>query len=151
MVDLGAIGVERGRDHGMPSNNALRQAYGLPPKTSFTAITGEATDRFPNGSGLDNPTSLAFDQLRDTICGDVSKVDAFGGMVAERHVAGAEFGELQLASSSRTFATATGFFYANDPALPVIQRLFGIDYRRTLAQIIEADSEVQDNVFRLAP
>ena len=31
VVDLGAIDVERGRDHGMPSYNALRRAYGLQP------------------------------------------------------------------------------------------------------------------------
>jgi peroxidase len=181
VVDLGAIDVERGRDHGMPSYNALRQAYGLPPKTSFTAITGEATDRFPNGSGIDNPNSLLFDRLLDinggpgdqdtavtgirhsttaarlkAIYGDVSRVDAFAGMVAEKHVAGAEFGELQLLSWKKQFEDLRDddrFFYANDPALPVIQRLFGLDYRRTLAQIIEANGgvDVQDNVFKLAP
>ncbi|WP_246002021.1 peroxidase family protein [Allorhizocola rhizosphaerae] len=63
VVDLGAIDIERGRDHGMPSYNQLRQAYGLSAKTSFTAITGEATDQFPAGSGIDNPNSLDFLQL----------------------------------------------------------------------------------------
>ena len=29
VVDLGAIDIERGRDHGMPTYNELRQAYGL--------------------------------------------------------------------------------------------------------------------------
>ena len=38
---------QRGRDHGMPRYNQLRKAYGLPAKTSFTAITGESTDAFP--------------------------------------------------------------------------------------------------------
>ena len=44
VVDLGAIDVERGRDHGMPSYNELRRAFGLAPEPSFTAITGESTD-----------------------------------------------------------------------------------------------------------
>src|SRR4029450_13070525 len=39
--DVGALDVERGRDHGMPTYNQLRQAEGLAAKTSFTAITGE--------------------------------------------------------------------------------------------------------------
>jgi hypothetical protein len=65
VVDLGAIDIERGRDHGMPSYNQLRQAYGLAPRTSFTAITGESTDRFPAGLGVDNPASLEFAQLFD--------------------------------------------------------------------------------------
>jgi len=63
VVDLGAIDVERGRDHGMPSYNQLRQAYGLSAKTSFTSITGESTENFPSGSGVDNPNSVDFTQL----------------------------------------------------------------------------------------
>ena len=41
------------------------------------------------------------------------------------------------------------FFYQNDPVLPELRRLFGIDYRQTLAQIIEQNTgiDVQDNVF----
>ena len=41
------------------------------------------------------------------------------------------------------------FFYQNDQVLPELRRLFGIDYRRTLAQIIEQNTgiDVQDNVF----
>src|SRR2546425_5962969 len=43
VLDLGAIDIQRGRDHGLPSYNDLRRAYGLDPKRSFTAITGEST------------------------------------------------------------------------------------------------------------
>ncbi|HMJ04562.1 MAG TPA: peroxidase family protein, partial [Conexibacter sp.] len=53
VVDLAAIDIERGRDHGIPAYNALRRAYGLPPKASFTAITGESTDRFPVDRAID--------------------------------------------------------------------------------------------------
>jgi hypothetical protein len=189
--DLGAIDVERGRDHGMPLYNDLRRAYGLAPKTSFTAITGEATDRFPNdplitGNPINDPNILDFVQLRDiegnvidpadeeavdgaavtgvrrtttaarlkAIYGSVDKLDAFTGMVAERHIAGTEFGELQRAIWRKQFeALRDGdrFFYLNDPALPLIKSLFGIDYRRTLAQVIEANTnlDVQPNVFKV--
>ena len=53
------------------------------------------------------------------IYGNVNNVDAFTGMVAERHVPGTEFGELQLAIWKRQFqALRDGdrFFYGNDPA-----------------------------------
>ena len=50
VVDLGAIDIERGRDHGMPSYNALRRAYGLSTKRSFTDITGEVHREVPVGS-----------------------------------------------------------------------------------------------------
>src|SRR3954471_3545278 len=41
VVDLGAIDVQRGRDHGVQTYNQMRQAYGLPPKAGFRALTGE--------------------------------------------------------------------------------------------------------------
>ena len=189
VVDLGAIDIERGRDHGMPLYNDLRRAFGLTAKTSFTSITGESTDRFPTndpkitGNPLNDPNILDFTALFDVdgnpiplgseaadaeavvgvrrttlaarlkaIYGDPNKLDAFVGMVSERHVHGSEFGELQLAMWKQQFqALRDGdrFFYLNDQVLPEIRRLFGITYRLTLAQIIEQNTgiDVQDNVF----
>jgi hypothetical protein len=69
--DLGALDVMRGRDHGIPNYNALRRAYGLAPKTTFTAITGESTDAFPidplidANDPIDDPNILDFTELRD--------------------------------------------------------------------------------------
>lgn len=71
LFDIAAIDVERGRDHGMPSYNDLRRAYGLTPKASFRAITGEPTEEFPAdpeltpGAELNDPDSLDFVRLRD--------------------------------------------------------------------------------------
>jgi hypothetical protein len=183
VTDLGAIDIERGRDHGMPTYNQLRQAYGLAPKTSFTAITGEATDQFPAGSGSDNPNSLDFLSTADingtaTVVGDadgstsgvrrsttaarlravygnVNSIDAFTGMVAEQHLAGSEFGELQRAIWTRQFlALRDGdrFFYGNDPALASIASQYGINFRTTLAQVIARNTDtpqadINPNVF----
>jgi hypothetical protein len=180
--DLGAIDIERGRDHGMPSYNALREAYGLPPKTSFTAITGEAT---AGAVRIDDPHILDFVRLRDAdgkviplhsdaaredavvgirrttlgarlkaIYGSVDKLDAFVGMLSERHVARTEFGPLQLAMWKKQFeALRDGdrFFYLNDPVLTAIASTYGIDYRRTLADVIQGDAgaRVQANVFKI--
>jgi len=189
VADLGAIDIERARDHGIPLYNDLRRAFGLSAKTSFTSITGESTDKFPTndpkitGNPINDPNILDFVKLFDAagnpialgtpeadaeavvgvrrttlaarlkaIYGDPNKVDAFVGMVSERHVHGSEFGEVQLAMWKQQFqALRDGdrFFYQNDAVLPELRRLFGIDYRRTLAQIIEdnTDIDVQDNVF----
>jgi hypothetical protein len=187
VVDLGAIDIERGRDHGMPSYNDLRKTYGLAPKQSFTSITGEATDRFPlsdrrlsRRDPVDDPNSLDFVRLIDAdgnqlplgseegavvgirrttlaarlraIYGSVGKLDAFVGMVSERHIAGTEFGELQAAIWKKQFeALRDGdrFFYANDPGLDLIRVAYGIDYRMKLSQIIRmnSDAQVADDVF----
>jgi len=191
VVDLGAIDIQRGRDHGMPSYNQLRQAYGLPPKTSFKDITGESSEDFPSdplltpGHEIDDPNSLDYTKLSNidgtpvplpdtannaatravrrtplaarlkAVYGSVDNVDAFVGLVAEKHVTGTELGELQVAMWTRQFqALRDGdrFFYGNDPELAVIAQQYGIDYRHSLAQIIAANTEIpladlNDNVF----
>jgi hypothetical protein len=54
----------------MPSYNDMRRAYGLSPRRSFTAVTGEATARFPSdpridpADALDDPSILDFVRLR---------------------------------------------------------------------------------------
>ena len=63
--DLGVDDVMRGRDHGMPTYNEMRKAYGLQPVTSFTQITGESTDQLPAGMTINDPHILDFVQLRD--------------------------------------------------------------------------------------
>ena len=83
--DLAADDIQRGRDHGMPSYNDLRRAYGLSPVRSFTQITGESTDRFPDDpkidphDPIDDPDILDFVELRDA----QGNVISFGSDAAE--------------------------------------------------------------------
>jgi len=186
--DLGALDVMRGYDHGMPTYNDLREAYGLDQIETFVELTGESTDEFPDGLAIDDPAILDFVSLADAdgnlidpdsdlagtavidadrrtttaarlkaIFTDVDEVDAFTGMVSEPHVAGTEFGELQLAMWTRQFAALRDgdrFFYGNDPALAAIADQYGIDFQNSLADIISANTDVDpdelaDNVFVL--
>ncbi|WP_412541792.1 peroxidase family protein [Longispora sp. K20-0274] len=191
VVDLGAIDAERGRDHGMPSYNQLRKAYGLPQRTTFAAITGEASDQFPAdplltpGNENNDPNCLDFTALFDNAgnpvpigsangatsavrrCplaarlrasyASVNDVDAFVGMVAEPHVPGTEFGELQLAIWKKQFTALRDgdrFFYDADPALPFLHDVFGLDYHVSLAQVIARNTDIplsslRPNVFLL--
>ncbi|GAB3411229.1 hypothetical protein GCM10027569_27680 [Flindersiella endophytica] len=182
VVDLGAIDVERGRDHGMPSYNDLRRAYGLSPKRSFTAVTGEATDRFPSdpelraGGEIDDPssldnlllmdvngesippdsdeaaTSVIHTQRRTTLAarlkamyGSVDKLDAFVGMVAERHRGPSDLGELQRAIWTRQFGALRDgdrFYYENDPGLRLIRSRYGIDFRNNLGDVIASNTDI---------
>jgi hypothetical protein len=189
VVDLGAIDIQRGRDHGMPTYNQMRNAYGLSSKTSFRAITGESTESFPvdpqltpgneinDADCLDiialfdingNPTTVENDDAvrvvkrcslaarLKAVFGSVSNLDAFTGMLAERHVPGSELGQLQLAIWKDQFRAARDgdrFFYLNDPLQSFIRQNFGIDSRKTLSQIIAlntdlAPSDLPANIFR---
>jgi hypothetical protein len=180
IADLGADDIMRGRDHGMPSYNDLRKAYGLSQVNSFTQITGENTDRLPPGTSCKDPSILDFVSLKDDegnpvplgdqedavsgvrrstlaarlrcVYGKVDSVDAFVGMVSEPHVAGTEFGPLQLAIWKRQFTSlrdGDSIFYAIDPALGAIQRVFGISYRHTLGEIVTLNTNqaAAANVF----
>ena len=186
IADLGVDDIMRGRDHGMPSYNAMRVEYGLPPVRSFTAITGEPTDVLPAGMTINNPHIMDLVQLRDRagnliplsspdaqqvavtgirrstlaarlkgIYGSVDKVDAFVGMVSERHIPGTEFGPLQLAMWQDQFTRLRDgdrFFYQINPALSIATRLFGVTYRHSLADIVTLDTgaAVPQDLFHAA-
>jgi peroxidase len=195
VVDLGAIDIARGRDHGMPTYNQMRVAFGLDPVDSFTDLTGETTEAFPSDPALDSdatiddPNILDFVTLTDAdgatlepgsdeadegvvaatrrttvasrleaIYGTVERLDAFTGMLAEPHVEDTEFGPLQLAMWTSQFTALRDgdrFFYANDGVLRDINCVFGIDFRRTLAEVIADNTELDPgdlapNVFSAA-
>jgi hypothetical protein len=175
VLDLGAIDIQRGRDHGIPTYNRLRRAYGLAPARSFAALTGEPTQSFTDpaiaaSDPLDDPRILDFTaffdaagnqidpevvdpsaaQRRSTLAarlkaiyGNVSRLDAIVGMMAEPHIPGSDLGPLQRAIWRRQFrALRDGdrFFYLNDPQLRRIKQRYGIDYRRTLSSLIALDT-----------
>ena len=176
VVDLGAIDVQRGRDHGIPPYNALRKALGLRPKRSFTAITGERSERMRQS--IDDPHILDFTDLRDAF----GKRIAPGSDEAEDDVRRATRrttlaarleGDLRQPGSRRRVrrhgrraaraaaprwassssrcggassprcATATASSTRSDPALEQIRRRYGIDYRVTLTELIERDSDAR--------
>src|SRR5262249_3877198 len=161
-----------GRDHGMPLYNQMRNAYGLSSITSFTQVTGESTDQFPAGLNINSPSCLDILQAFDihgnpttvdadnatrvvrrctlaarlkAIYGTPGNMDAFVGMMSEKHLAGAEMGQLQMAMWQDDFGAMRDgdrFFYQNDPLQSFIRNNFGIDSRKTLAQIIALNTDI---------
>lgn len=187
VADLGAVDIERGRDHGIPRYNDLRRALGLSEARSFTEITGESTEDATGSTEV--PGSLDFLELADidglpvamdtperqttavsgerrtslasrlkAIYGSVDRVDAFVGMLSEPHARGSELGPLQLALWRRQFGALRDgdrFFYADDPALRMIDRRYGISYRRSLGDLIARNTatdraKLPANVFLAA-
>ena len=223
VADIGAIDIQRGRDHGIVSYNDLREAFGLERVSSFYEITGEdpaAIKAFVDSEDLRNvdgsritsadlifdaedidlndPSIIDFvavldeegkveadareiarlladneevegitDIRRSTVAarleavyeGDIDSVDAFTGMVAEEHIPGTEFGELQLAiweSQFENLRDGDRFFYLNDSDLAEIESKFGIGYESTLEDVIVDNTDLEKgdlvaNVFFSEP
>ena len=222
VVDIGAIDIQRGRDHGMPSYNDLREDFGLPKVDSFYDITGEdpeaiaafvdaedlkdvdgtkitSADLIFDAKDLDlkDPSIIDFIAVLDgegevvadpqeieklladneeveginaiqrstvaarleAIYGDVDSLDAFSGMIAEEHLPGTEFGELQYSIWKEQFEDLRDgdrFFYLNDSDLDEIKVTFGIDYQHSLGDIIAYNTDLEagdilENVFITEP
>jgi hypothetical protein len=78
-TDLGAVDIQRGRDHGLPDYNTLRDSYGLPKVTAWSQIT--------SNTALQAALSSIYN-------GNIDNVDSFVGGLAEDHVAGSSLGPL---------------------------------------------------------
>jgi len=70
--------MQRGRDHGLPRYNVMRQDFGLAPKASFADVTSDPIMQ----------TKLA------SCYATVDDIDAWIGGLVEDHVNGGQVGEL---------------------------------------------------------
>lgn len=76
--DLASLNIQRGREHGLPSYNAVRLSLGLASANSFADITSDAALQSALASAYNN---------------DVAQVDLWVGGLAEDHLDGALVGE----------------------------------------------------------
>lgn len=136
-LDLAAINIQRGRDHGLSDYNTTRAALGLSRVTDFSQITSNA--------------ELAA-RLKG-VYGSVDKVDLWVGLLAEDHVKGGSVG-----------ATARAIIVDQFSRLRDGDRLWyenaftGADLKRLrdtrLADVIERNTTlttIQDNPFFFRP
>lgn len=103
-LDLAALNIQRGRDHGMPDYNSLREAYDLPRVKDFSEITKD----------IDVQTNL-----RD-LFKSVDDIDAWVGALAEDHLPGASVGPLMARGLIDTFTRLRDgdrFWFEWDPLL----------------------------------
>src|SRR3954468_8668239 len=137
----------------LPSGTDINSP-GILAFTDLRDDQGNSIDALGEGAIVGSRASTLASRLR-AIYGNVDgNVDAFVGMVSEPHAAGSELGELQLAIWRTQFTALRDgdrFFYRNDlNVLNAIRNRLGIDFRRTLAQIIRDNvpgAVVPDNVF----
>ncbi len=77
-MDLAALNIQRGRDHGLADYNSTRVAFGLPPIKDFAEIT----------------TNRSMQRLLASTYGSVDKIDLWVGGLAEDHMPNASLGPL---------------------------------------------------------
>ena len=141
-MDLAALNIQRGRDHGLADYNSVRLAYGLSPAHNFDDITSD-----PN---------LA--QALSDVYNDINNVDVWVAGLAEDHLPGASVGELFSASIVDQFQRLRDgdrFFFLSDPDLNSAEITAVIDLNKIrLADIIRENtsmSNMQSDVFTMVP
>ena len=131
--DLASLNIQRGRDHGVPSYNDVRGAYGLPPATIFADIS------------LD---PVVQEELRQAY-GDVDLIDLWPGGLAEDHVPGANVGETFrtiIADQFRRLRDGDRFWFENDPYFQANPDLLEQVRGTSLADIIRRNTEIGDEL-----
>lgn len=101
-TDLGAMDVQRGRDHGIVDYNELRAAYSLSTLANFNTMPTTAADR---------------NAIRTLYGNNINNVDALVGALAETHIAGTSLGPLMTEIFKDQFARSRDgdrFFYTGD-------------------------------------
>ena len=100
-LDLAALNIQRGRDHGIPTHNVARSAYGLPPMATLADISSDP--------GVQDALSRAY--------GDVRQLDLWTGGLAEDHVPGAMLGETfhtMIVEQFRRLRDGDRYWFEND-------------------------------------
>jgi hypothetical protein len=132
-LDLAALNIQRGRDHGLADYNSVRAAYGLPKVTSFAQITSDPALQ---------------QQLKD-LYGDVNNIDLWVGGLAENHLRGSSVGPTFARIIGDQFARLRDgdrYWYQNQFSGSALWQI----QHTTLADIIKRNTgltNLQANVF----
>jgi len=135
MLDLAALNIQRGRDHGLPDYNQCRIGLGLKAKKDFREIT------------CDKHLSKSLEKVYDHI----SNIDPWIGGLAEDFHGKANVGELifiVLKDQFERLRDGDRFWYENDPAFSNTERAALKDTK--LSDVILRNtsiSDLQENVF----
>lgn len=134
LLDLAALNIQRGRDHGLPGYNACRVAYGLAAKADY-------------------PPEQASELEQIYGVGNVGNMDPWIGALAEDHPFGSSVGELinaVLKDQFERLQDGDRFWYESDPDLTDEWKQVISNTR--LSDIIRRNSDlidIQDDVFRV--
>lgn len=103
-LDFAALNIQRGRDHGIPDYNTVREAYGLTRIADFSDIS------------VDHKIQDNLEKLYQS----VDNIDPWVGALAEDSIAGSQVGALNYTVLKDQFTRLRDgdrFWYENDPML----------------------------------
>jgi hypothetical protein len=138
-IDLASLNIQRGRDHGLPDYNTVRQFYTGSAATSFSQITSDAT----------LAASL------QSLYGNVNNIDLWVGILAEDHLPNKSMGNTMhemLKAQFEQLRNGDYYFYLHDPWLSSNYRNQIIN--TTLADVLIRNTtltNLQGNVFFVDP
>ena len=135
-MDLCAIDIQRGRDHGVPDYGAIRTAFGLGNISSYSEITSDSViaDNLALAYGNETP----------------GYIDPLIGMLAEDHLPDSALGETMDALIRDQFTRLRDgdpFYYENDPELDGVESELAAT---KLSHVILRNTEIESlqcNVF----
>ena len=134
-TDVIALDIQRGRDHGLPDYNRMRQDFGLNPVRAFNEISSD----------------ISIQRALENVYGSVDNIDPLIGMLAEDHLPGTCFGELAsvvIKQQYENIRDGDRFWYTNDPGLTT-DEISQIE-KTLLSDIIMHNTDITDiqqNVF----
>jgi hypothetical protein len=129
--DLASLNIQRGRDHGLPDYNTVREAYGLERVESFEEISSNPE--------VQDKLKAAYD--------DYDNIDLWVGGLAEDHVPNAMVGETIRAVLIDQFTSLRDgdrFWFQNDPFFQDNKSHMKEVEKTTLADIIKSNTEITD-------
>ncbi|MGJ8643479.1 MAG: peroxidase family protein [Luteolibacter sp.] len=136
-LDLASLNIQRGRDHGLPSYNQVREALGMEPAESFEEVNSDEEVAAALAEAYESPDDI----------------DLWIGGLSEEHVEDSMVGPVFHKILSRQFSLLRDgdrFWY--ESSLP--REMQGFVRAQTLAKIIRRNTdigdEIQDNVFRIS-
>lgn len=132
--DLGALNIQRGRDHGLADYNQTRMDYGLAPVTSFAEISSDP----------------AIQAALASLYASVDDIDVWVGGLAEDPMPGALVGELVgevMLDQFRRLRDGDRFWYQNYFSGALLAELEATRLGNVIRRNTNIGGELQSNVF----
>jgi hypothetical protein len=134
--DLAALNIQRGRDHGLPSYNDTREAFGLPRANTFADVSSDPE--------IQARLAAVYD--------DVDAIDVWVGGLAEDRVRGALVGELiveVLKDQFERLRDGDRFWYTRTLSPSQVLKVENTRLSDIIRRNTEIGRELADDVFHV--